>query len=237
MTTGRVRPAPAGRGRGRDAPVGAEGRGDAVMHGLMNKAIEAFLVDTYGQASWQAVLQAAGLWDRFGLDGFDALQVYPDPVTDLVLAAASAVLDRPRETLLEDLGTYLVTQERSGRVRRLLRFGGRRYTDFLRALADLPGRARLAVPDLALPALTLVETGPGRFHLSCHGGPPGYGLVMLGILRAMGDDYGALVVIETGSEEAPQDGGPARVERLTIAVHDPAFHAGRRFVLAGQEAG
>jgi len=225
------------------------------MHGLINKAFEGFLVDSFGAAKWQAILRGAGLVDEVGSDGFDALRLYPDAVTEAVLNAAVAELGRPRESLLEDLGTYLVSHPRTERLRRLMRFGGGCYTDFLRSLGDLNGRTRLAVPDLHLPRMTLEDLEPdapvpGRFRLTCHDCPPGFSLVVLGILRAMGDDYGALVVLEPLARPAaagrrvqdPDRAGPAadagampggRVDEcLVIDVHDPAFHEGRQFELA-----
>jgi hypothetical protein len=212
------------------------------MHGLINKAVEAFVTDTYGQSAWHAVLRRAGLWDQIGSDGFDTLHVYDAAVFVSVLAAASDELARPSESLLEDLGTYLVSHHRTGRLRRLLRFGGVSYTEFLRSLVDLEGRVRLAVPDLALPALTLTEQGPGLYQLTCHACHRGFGDVMLGLLRAMGDDYGALVVLDllgrtsTGSvDDRPGDGPGGAAETgddmLSIIVHDTAFHAGREFEL------
>lgn len=212
------------------------------MHGLINKALESFLTDTFGQPAWHGVLRRAGLWEQIGTDGFDSLHVYPDEMTTRLVSAAETGLGRPGESLLEDLGTYLVSHERTARLRRLLRFGGSSYTEFLQSLPDLQGRARLAVPALDLPAFTLDEFGPGRFRLICRGCAPGSGHVLLGLLRAMADDYGALVVLEhkgrLGEGETPAPAVPVAAplpggEWLTIELHDPAFHRGRSFDLGG----
>lgn len=216
------------------------------MHGLINKAVEAFVTDTFGEEAWHQVLRQADLWDEIGTDGFDTLRVYELQVTQGLIDAASVQLNRPVDSLLEDLGTYLVSHVRTQRLRRLLRFGGGSYTGFLRSLDDLQGRVRLAVPDLELPALSLDETGPGQFRLTCHACPAGFGQFIMGVLRAMGDDYGALVVLDhLGAEplvmpdrRQPEPDGPVlgpahtrRTEILGISVHDVAFHAGRRFDL------
>lgn len=203
------------------------------MHGLVNKAFQSFLSDTFGPSQWHAVLRRAGLWESVGPEGFDPLHRYDEPVTAAILAAAVTELGRPADQLLEDLGTWLVSNPRTEGLRRLLRFGGLTYTEFLRSLDDLQGRARLAVPDLDLPALVLGGAGAGRFVLTCPDCPPGFGLVMLGVLRAMADDYGALVVLHHQGGEAGAPGPHA--ETVTIELHDPAFHAGRRFDLATTE--
>ena len=135
------------------------------------------------------------------------------------------VLGRDRAGMLEDLGTYLVSHPRTEALRRLLRFGGVTYVDFLHSLDDLPDRARLAVADLQLPALELREHASGRFSLACGPGMPGFGSVMTGILRAMADDYGALATIER--ERASADGA----EVIAITLVETAFAAGRRFDL------
>ncbi len=61
--------------------------------------------------------------------------------------------------LLEDLGTYLVSHPNVQGLRRLLRFGGAGFIDFLHSLDELHDRARLAVPDLDLPQLELRDHG------------------------------------------------------------------------------
>lgn len=210
------------------------------MHGLMNKAIQSFLCDSFGGQLWQAVSLRAGLARELGEEGFEAMQIYDPCLGEAVLAAASDILSRPRESLLEDLGTYLISNEQLDPLRRLLRFGGVSFTDFLYSLDDLQGRTRLAVPELELPELSLDEDGPGHFILTCHACPAGYGHVMVGVLRALADDYGALAVLEHRGcrPTLPMTERRASLKRneiIAIELHDPAFHAGRRFELAVSE--
>jgi hypothetical protein len=205
------------------------------MHGLVNRALQFFLYDTFGVAVWRDIAMHSGVAQQLGPDGFEAMQIYDDALTEAVLAAAVDRLRRPRESLLEDLGTYLISNERLEAIRRLLRFGGVSFTDFLYSLDDLQGRGHLAVPELQLPDLSIDERGPGQFTLTCRG-CPGVGHVLVGILRALADDYGALAVLEHRGDDLDGAGDCALpgAEVITIEVHDPAFHAGRHFDLAAE---
>jgi len=191
------------------------------MHGLINRSIQCFLRDTYGPAIWASVACEAGL----GFDSFETMLTYEISVTDAVLDAACRLLDRPRDSLLEDMGTYLVSHENSRPLRRLLRFSGVHYEDFLHSLEDLPGRARLALPDFDLPLLDLADLGRGDFLLTCRFPLAGMGHVVVGLLRAMADEYGALCLVEH------RGSGPDG-ERVAITLAAPAFAEGRRFDLA-----
>ncbi|MFT4152011.1 MAG: heme NO-binding domain-containing protein [Paracoccaceae bacterium] len=193
------------------------------MHGLVNRSIQCFLRDTYGAAVWSAVTRAAGI----GFDSFEPMLIYDAALTDALVEGAAQVLERPRETVLEDLGTYLVSHPNLERLRRLLRFGGVTFPDFLHSLEDLPERARLALPEMELPDLHLADLGGGRFRLTCGVLIPGAGHVVTGLLRAMADDYGALAVLE-------HDGTAAGGEVVAIQLLDPRFAQGRRFDLTAE---
>lgn len=197
------------------------------MHGLINKSIQSFLSESFGVTTWHDIAHKSGVAQQLGPDGFEAMELYDDSLTEAVLSAAVEVLRRPRDCLMEDLGTYLISNERLEALRRLLRFGGVSFTDFLYSLDDLQGRSSLAVPDLALPDLVVDEVGPGQFTLTCRCCGFGFGYVMVGILRALADDYGALAVLELrGGADENEDAV------ISIEVHDPAYHTGRRFDLA-----
>lgn len=193
------------------------------MHGLINRSIERFLTETYGAPVWRRVA------DRVGLPGFEAMLSYDDHVTDALLAAAVDVLNKPLPVVLDDLGGFLPRIEP---LRRLLRFGGDDFVDFLFSLTELQGRARMAVPDIDLPSFAVEEARAGSFRVTVTAAHSGWAHVLAGLLRAMADDYGALVLVE---EVAPKDGDGG--EDVEVLMLDPRYAAGRGFDLALREVG
>lgn len=191
------------------------------MHGLINRSIESFLRDTYGDELWRRVAREA----RLGFENFEAMLIYDDALTDAVLEAAALALDRPREALLEDLGTYLVSHPNLEPLRRLLRFGGVSFVDFLHSLDDLAERGHLAVPELELPQFELHPLSPEQFLLRCTAPRAGFAHVMVGALRAMADDYGALAMLD-------YVGADRGVETIAIDLLEASFSSGRPFSLA-----
>lgn len=191
-----------------------------MMHGLVNRSLQSFLRNTYGQAAWTQVAEQSGAPP----DGFEAMFSYEDALTDRVLDVAVQILAKPREALLEDLGMFLVTREE---LRRLLRFGGVDYVDFLHSLDELPDRARLAVADIGLPDLELEQRSDECFALRCGPGHPGWTPVLAGILRAMADDYGAFALVDI------EDAEPAQAIRIELL--QTSYATGRRFELARPE--
>jgi hypothetical protein len=191
------------------------------MHGLINRSIQCFLRDTYGAAFWAQVTREA----RIGIDGFEAMLDYDDALSEAVINAAGRLLDRGRDSVLEDLGTYLVTQAGRQGLRRLLRFGGPTFADFLQSLDELPARARLALPDIGLPMIEIVDHAGASLTLICRSPLSGTGHVLVGLLRAMADDYGALCLVEHRGEE----GG---TEMVGIKLAAAAFAEPRPFDLA-----
>ncbi|MFL4470623.1 heme NO-binding domain-containing protein [Tateyamaria armeniaca] len=193
------------------------------MHGLINRAIQRFVVDSYGTETWVEAARIADL----GFVEFESMLTYDDEVTPAVLNAVSFVLNRDRDEVMEDIGTYLVSHPNVEALRRLLRFGGVNFVEFLHSLDDLPDRARLAVSDLKLPRIELQDHAPGHFSLICQSSLDGYGHVMMGVLRAMADDYGVLAVLEhAGSGDG--------VETISISLIETEFAEGRSFDLGAR---
>lgn len=183
------------------------------MHGLVNRSVEEFLRDTCGADLWAAVAQSCGVDMR----GFQTVRDYPDALTTAVVADAAGRLDQPEAEFLEDLGAWLAQRES---LRRLLRFGGATYAEFVRSLDQLADRAEMVVPNLSLPQVSVgVSADAARFTLSLDRGDS-WDRLLTGTLRQMADDYGALAVITCS------DGV------ITIDVPEHGYSAGRQFALS-----
>ena len=165
------------------------------MDALLLRSLQSYVLDTFGTASWRQICAAAGLT----VTAFEPMLRYDPGTADRIATVVAGVLGRSVDTVWEDMGTYLVTNPDREGVRRLLRFGGTSFADFLHSLEELPGRARLAMPHLDAPELTLDEVGPDQFELRCQSPVRGLQRVLAGLLTAMADDYGALCLIEPGA--------------------------------------
>lgn len=191
------------------------------MHGLINRSLQCFLQETYGPDLWRGVAEDAGV----PAQGFEPMLQYDDALTESVLCAAASRLSKPRSALLEDLGTFLVSHSSVAQIRRLLRFGGDDFVQFLLSLDQLRDRARLAVPDLEIPSLSVSDAPPHGFAVSCQSGFDGAGHVIQGLLGAMADDYGALALFDLDRQRPGED--LIRVELL-----DERYAEGRSFSLS-----
>ncbi len=198
------------------------------MNGLINRAIACFVRDSYGDPVWEEVTAGLGIDES----AFEPLMPCDPEVTARLVGAVAVRFSRSSADLLEDLGTYLVAQPRSEAVRRLLRFGGVDFAEFLESLEDLPDRARLAMSELDLPAISLYMQGAGSFRVEmarADGAGLRFGPVLLGMLRAMADDYGALVLLDYRGCDATR-------EIIEVHLLDAAFADGRDFDLASGRA-
>lgn len=193
------------------------------MHGLINHSFQSFMRDSYGERAWLEVAARAGITPP----SFEAMLSYDDAITPAVLNAMALVLRRSSDEVMEDIGTYLVTHPNTEAVRRLLRFGGMNFEDFLYSLDDLPDRARMAVSDLRLPAIELRSHEAGRYSLICESPIAGFGHLMMGVLRVMADDYGTLAVLDLEQSETGR-------ETVQIQLIETDYSNGRVFDLGAR---
>lgn len=179
------------------------------MHALINRAVDEFLRETY-PAALSHTPQPSGVRPLSGKND-DRLRF-----SQTRIAQAADALGKTPADLLEDLGAWLARQEP---VRRLLRFSGRDFREFVSRLDELPGRARLVMPDLALPGFAVTVDTSGNLILTLMQPDDGVLALLAGIVRAMADDYGALGLIFV------EDG------RILIEITEDAFTQGREFQL------
>lgn len=182
------------------------------MNRLANRAIEEFLRSTYGEELVQALADelAALAEEEVAEDG---------KLNASTLSRAAYRLSKPDSEMLEDMGAWMTRIEP---IRRLLRFSGRDFKDFLLRLDELPGRAHLVLPMLPVPRLQ-VETSERGVRVMILDPDPNlvWQFLFVGLIRGMADDYGALCLITI--EEAS----------IRIDIWDEKFAEGRIFCLQG----
>jgi hypothetical protein len=161
------------------------------MHGLINRGLQSFVLCIYGNDVWADVCADAGL----GFSNFETMLNYDDIITEQVLDAICAATQRPRADILEDFGTFIVSEHCSPAVKKLLRLGGETFVEFLHSLEDVYDRIQIAIPDLEAPTMRLEVGSPLEYVLRYEFSKRGFGAVFLGLLRAMADEYGCLVTI------------------------------------------
>lgn len=190
------------------------------MHGMINRALQGFLVATYGDEIWTEIRNLAEL----GFDDFESMLTYDDDLTLACFSASCQVIHQTPAAMLEDLGTFLITHPPLDPLRRLLRFGGASFPDFILSLDELADRGLMAMPEVEMPEIGVIQLTPVRYQLCARWKLPGIGPILLGALRAMADDYGALATLRlTGVRDG--------AECLEIEVHDTKHAKGRSFQL------
>lgn len=161
------------------------------MHGMINRGLQCYICDIHGADVWEETCERA----KLPFYNFESLLTYDDTATEDILSSFSSLIGRSRDEILENFGTYVVSEEALSTVRRLLKFGGDTYVEFLWSLNFVYARAKMAVPDLDVPAMTLTSHTPTQFTLTTRTPKRSYGATLLGLLRALADDYNTLVSI------------------------------------------
>lgn len=196
------------------------------MHGLICKALEVFVVDRHGRPAWEEICRKADT----PVIRFDTMRRYDDALMLRLVASTARHFGQRRMALCEDVGHWVCTHPPLEPVRRLFRFAGTEFVDLLQSLDDLHERANLAVPGIEMPRYQLLETAPGRFRAHSRWSVAGGGAVLVGVLRAMADDYGTLAMLEAGPI-VESEGEWQEVVDIRIVEFD--FSEGRAFALGG----
>lgn len=181
------------------------------MNRLVDRTIEEFLRMTYGDDLVRVLADELALQEGLPRDDLQGCGRQ-------ALALVAAQMVKSRAEMFEDVGAWLTRLEP---IRRLLRFSGRDFRDFLLGLEELPGRAHLVLPHLAVPDLTITRL-TGAIVITVRADDPDWQPVLIGLVRGMADDYGALCLIDA-------DGPDIRVE-----IWEERFAEGRNFRLSAE---
>ncbi|MEL6585796.1 MAG: heme NO-binding domain-containing protein [Pseudomonadota bacterium] len=159
------------------------------MHGMICKALEGYVRTTHGDGIWDQACRDAGIKTR----SFETVHEYPDEKFDRVLMSVAGTLGRRIAVLMEDMGMWVVTHPPLAPVRRLFRFSGETLIssrDTMNALNVSPEKRN-----------SLRSDEPGAYVVRSTWVSEGGGPLLCGVLQALADEYGALVLLEVLSSQ------------------------------------
>ena len=188
---------------------------------VVNKALEAFVCQRYGEKLWADLLIA------LSLPGYEieAMLTYEDGITYDPMDRLAKRQSKMHQDVLEDIGGYLVAEDSQASIRRLLRFGGATFEDFLLSLDDLNDCVALALDILDMPLIRVLLLSTEKIHVRVAPKWHGFSDVLVGLLRALADDYGALVFMDRLADTD-------QTECIEVILIDHHHSAGTIFDLA-----
>ncbi|HMV10986.1 MAG TPA: heme NO-binding domain-containing protein [Cyclobacteriaceae bacterium] len=155
------------------------------MYGIVNKAIEDLVRETFGEDKWEAIKKRSGV----DIDFFLSNEPYDDSVTYKLAQAAADETGLTLDAVLTAFGEWWVLRTSREKYGALLQAGGASMTAFLRNLPVFHNRIMLIYPKLTPPEFRVsneTETSIDLHYLSAREGLQSF---VRGLLIGIGKLY------------------------------------------------
>ena len=156
------------------------------MYGLVNQGVQDLVVQVGGDRLWTEVKQRAGV----DVEAFVGMDVYPDAVTERLVAAASEALGIPAAQVLRLFGKHWILYTGRKGYGPVFDTMGRTLPQFLGNLDAMHARLSLSMSHLEPPSFGCEQIGPGRLRLAYHSHRNGLAPMVLGLLDGLGELFG-----------------------------------------------
>jgi hypothetical protein len=155
------------------------------MYGLVNKAVQDLISESYGDDKWEAVKQKAGVDEEI----FISHDSYPDEVTYRLVEAASEVLELPADSVLEAFGKHWILNTASKGYGEMLDAVGGSLGEFLENLPDFHTRVMVLFPNLKPPTFKVSDRKDRSLRLHYHTDRRGLTQFVVGILQGLAQRF------------------------------------------------
>ncbi len=156
------------------------------MYGMVNQALQALVLEKFGDAVWESIKAKAGVQEV----AFVTMHEYPDAVTYSLAGALSEETGVPVPTLLHAFGVFWVSFADRGPWGKLMRESGKCTYELLAALDAMHARIAMSFPALKPPSFR-VRPDPDTRHagamlLEYRSHRPGLAPFVVGLLEGIG---------------------------------------------------
>lgn len=124
------------------------------MYGMVINSIESFIIDRYGQQTWEAITESCNLDDSF----FISTQPYDDEITYRLVGASCQILELSSEKLLFELGQHWIDFALQTPLGKFLNFKEGGFLELLTDLDQMHSRIKMVYPELNPPRFSVLKT-------------------------------------------------------------------------------
>ncbi|HAC63600.1 MAG TPA: heme NO-binding protein [Cyanothece sp. UBA12306] len=171
------------------------------MYGLINKAMAQMMCEYFGQKTWNKVLQEAAIPE---IEVFISMKSYPDHITYELVRAASTVLKKSPQEIMQMLGQYWILYTAEEGYGDMLKMAGDSFPEFLANLDELHARVGLGFPKLQPPSFDCLPLAENSLDLHYYSHREGLAHLVIGLLQGLSERFNTK--IEVSREKRKEEG-------------------------------
>jgi hypothetical protein len=174
------------------------------MYGIVNKALEDLVKETFGEDKWDLILERSGVEEDF----FISNEPYDDDITFKLAIAVSDEMKIPLEKVLQTFGEWWILRTSKEKYGGLMQAGGSTLKEFLHNLPVFHNRVMLIYPKLTPPEFKISEPEENSIRVHYYSHRDGLQEFVRGLLTGLGKMYDTPVKVElvvSRSEESDHD--------------------------------
>lgn len=162
------------------------------MYGIVNKAIEDLITESYGLEKWNRVKERS----KVDVDFFISNEPYNDDITYKLAIAASEELGLGLNEVLHAFGEWWVLRTGKEKYGAMMQAGGNSLREFLIKLPVFHTRVMLMYPKLTPPEFKITDLTNESLYLHYFSKREGLQDFVKGLLSGLAKMYNTLVSIE-----------------------------------------
>lgn len=162
------------------------------MYGLVNRAVEELVCTQFGEATWEAIREEAGV----DIEVFVSMEPYEDAVTYKLVNAASKILGVSAEQVLITFGEYWTLYTAREGYGELLKMSGNTLPEFLRNLDNMHARVGLLYPELQPPSFQCTDMTEQGMMLHYRSHREGMAPLVVGLLQGLSKIFAVNLAID-----------------------------------------
>ena len=172
------------------------------MYGLVNKAVEQFVIETQGEEVWKQIKTKAGI----ETEHFSTMHSYDDSITYSLVGTASELLNIDATVILIEFGKFWIKFAKKQGYGHYFTLGGGDLYQFLKNLDRMHSNIEKTYIELTPPSFKCTKLESGQLYLQYFSPRTGLEPFVEGLLYGLGDHFKIQLSVKHDKENNQSEG-------------------------------